>query len=283
MHLDLPLLKSFIAIVDEGNFLKAAEAVGRSPAAISVHINKLEDALGVTLFDRDARATRLTRRGEELVQHARRMLALEASIYTQFRDEPIQGTVRLGVPDDVIERFPMPMLTNFSNDYPGVSLALHVDHTASLLRAVDNGSLDLSVITYAESIPGVAETEILMREPEIWASAANGIAIEKTPIPVVLWEKQWAWYQSAVDILQVSGFEYSIILECENVTARKRAIRADLAIGPLPVSEMDSSLIVAPGFDKLPPLPHYGLGLKMQNNPTPVAKAVAKELREHFA
>lgn len=283
MNLELSLLKSFVAIVDHGNFLAASNAIAKSPAAVSVHIKKLEETLGAPLFDRDARATGLTSAGEKLLPHARRMLALENVIVSDFSKPSIQGTVHLGVPDDVIERFPMHILSSFSNEYPDVRLVIRVDHTPALLKAVDSGMFDLAIITYVEGLKGVSDTEKLMNEPEIWASSANGIAHERSPLPVALWDKGWAWYEPAVKILQDAGLEYSVVLECENISGRKSAIEADLAVGPLPASQLDDRVIPAPGMQDLPPLPLYGLGLKCTSKPNSAVLAVADHLRRHFS
>lgn len=281
--MEITLLKTFLAIVDYGNFLSASEAIGRSPAAISVQIRKLEDSLDCSLFTRDARGTVLTPHGERLLPMARRMLSVEAEIFAYFGQAPVQGEVLLGVPDDVVERFPMGVLKAFTNEYPNVKLGIRVDHTPALLKFVDSGVLDLSIITYAESIAGVTKTERLTRESEIWAMAANGTAAEKTPLPITLWDKGWAWHEPAVELLQNAGIDYSIVLECENITGRKAAIAADLAVGPVPVSQMDESLKPVPGLQTLPPLPEYGLGLKTGKSPSQAVTAVAQHLRSYFS
>ncbi|MDJ0614878.1 MAG: LysR family transcriptional regulator [Rhizobiaceae bacterium] len=282
MNIDLPLLKSFTAIADHGNFLTASKAVNRSPAAVSMHIKKLEEELGYSLFERDARQTKLTKNGERLLPYARRMLRLEKEIETEFDNAPLQGSIQLGVPDDVVERFPMRILSAFMNEYPNVTLGIHVDHTPALLSKVDKNVLDLSIITYAPSIYGVSECERLTREPEIWVMAANGISARKTPLPITLWDQGWAWHEPVISILKEADIEYSIILECENLTARKSAIEADLAIGPLPHSLLDSNLAEVPHLKHLPALPEYGLGLKTPKNMSPETEAVAEYLRNHF-
>jgi len=282
MNIDILLLRSFVAIADHGNFLGASQTVRRSPAAVSMHIKKLEEEVGCTLFERDARQTVLTRDGERLLPYARRMLLLESEIKAEFDKAPLQGSIQLGVPDDVVERFPMKILNTFMNDYPNVTLGIHVDHTPALLYKVDQNTLDLSIITYAPSIAGVTDCERITREPEVWAMAANGIASQKTPLPITLWDQGWAWHDPTVKILKEAAIEYNIILECENVTARKSAIEADLAVGPLPLSQLGANLREVPELKQLPDLPEYGLGLKLPKEVTPEINAVAEHLRHHF-
>lgn len=282
MQIELALLRSFLAIADEGNFLAAAHRVGKSPSAITVQIKRLEDIIGTPLFLRDARATRLTRAGEKLMPYARRMLSMETELASAFRMDEIKGAVRLGVPDDVVERFPMQTLRLFRDAHPNVTLTVNVDHTPALLKKVDDDQLEVAVITYAKSIPGVEKCEQIFSEAEVWATAKTGIAWERKPLPVTLWEEGWAWYQQALKILDGSRMDYEIILQCENIGARRAAIVADLAVGPLPASQLGDDLMIAPNMANLPPLPDYGLGLKIGKRPSAAVKTVASFIRSHY-
>ena len=282
MNIELSLLKSFVAIAQHGSFLAASGVVGRSPAAISMQIKKLEEEVGHVLFKRDARETKLTPHGERLLPYAKRMMLVEAELKTEFTTTPLQGSVELGVPDDVVERFPMEVLSTFMNEYPNVGLGIHVDHTPALMKKVDDGVLALSIITYIPRIPGVQACERLTREPEIWAMAANGIATQKWPLPVTLWNKSWASHEPIITALSDNGIEYNIILECENVTGRKSAIEADLAVGPLPQSQLNEKLKIVPQEHNLPPIHDYGLVMKVCENPGAEVLAVADHLRRHF-
>ena len=283
MQIDINLLRSFVAIAENGNFVSAAERVAKSPSSVTMQIKRLEDIIGEPLFHRDARSTTLTRTGEKLLPYARRMLSVEAEIASAFQDGDIAGDVHLGVPDDVVERFPMQTLSMIRATHPNLVLTVNVDHTPALLNKVETGVLDLAVITHAPSIPGVAKCERIWTEPEVWATAKTGIAWERTPLPVILWEEGWAWYQDAIDVLEEADPPYQIVLQCENIGARRKAILADLGIGPLPVSQLGDDLIAAPNMHHLSPLPDYGLGLKLPKRPNPAVKIVANYIRGHYA
>jgi len=282
MQIDLSLLRSFAAIADTGSFAAAAQRIGKSPSAVTIQIKRLEDVIGEPVFARDSRSTRLTRAGERLLPYARRMLSLESDIVAAFHTGDISGEVRLGVPDDVVERFPMQTLRNIRDTHPNVTLTVHVDHTPALLRKVDTGVIDLAVITHARSIPGVDTCERIWHEPEVWATSKTGIASERCPLPVILWEEGWAWYADAIKILEGSGLPYQIIMQCENIGARRQAIAADLGIGPLPVSQLGDDLITASPMAYLPPLPDYGLGLKLPGQANAAVEAVAQYIRDHY-
>ncbi|MEM1377725.1 MAG: LysR family transcriptional regulator, partial [Pseudomonadota bacterium] len=234
------------------------------------------------LFKRDARSTRITRAGEKLLPYARRMLAMENEMVSAFNAGDVEGDVHLGVPDDVIERFPMQTIKRIRDTHPNLTLTVNVDHTPALLQKVDTGILDLAVITHAPSIAGVDQCERIWVEKEVWATAKTGIAPEQSPLPVILWEEGWAWYRDAIKILDRLGEPYEIVLECENIGARKKAIQTDLGIGPLPISQLGDDLIPAPNMEHLPPLPDYGLGLKLPKRTDTAIETVAQHIRNHY-
>src|SRR6188768_1478363 len=98
--LDNDVLRTFVAIAETGNFSTAAEAVLRTPSAVSMQIKKIEEQLGTVLFLRDARSVTLTESGEILLSYARRMIALSNEAVSRFKMPDLQGVVRLGAPED---------------------------------------------------------------------------------------------------------------------------------------------------------------------------------------
>ena len=98
--LDLDVLRTFVAIAETGSFTTAANAVFRTPSAVSMQIKKLEDILGRSVFARDARSVSLTTDGEMLLGYARRLLSINREVVSKFIIPEIVGVVRLGSPDD---------------------------------------------------------------------------------------------------------------------------------------------------------------------------------------
>ena len=73
---DPVLLRSFVAVVDCGNFTRAAERLHLTQSTVSQQIRRLEDAVACQLLDRDQRRVVATAEGERLLAYARRILAL---------------------------------------------------------------------------------------------------------------------------------------------------------------------------------------------------------------
>src|SRR5271156_2940942 len=75
MALDADRLRVFREVAAQGSFTRAARALSFTQPAVSHHINKLEDELGVTLMERSPRGLTLTPPGETLLEHADKLLA----------------------------------------------------------------------------------------------------------------------------------------------------------------------------------------------------------------
>jgi DNA-binding transcriptional LysR family regulator len=95
--IDRYLLRYFLAVVDEGNFTRAAARCRVSQPTLSVGIAKLEGLVGKPLFDRTNRRVALTTAGARFVQHARRIEAEFAAAERSAREETQQRVTRIGV------------------------------------------------------------------------------------------------------------------------------------------------------------------------------------------
>ena len=92
-------LRYIVAVADHGRFGKAAEACNVSQPTLSGQILKLEEELGVAVFERIGKQVRVTPPGEEILRHARRALAAAGDIVAAARSasDPLHGPIRLGV------------------------------------------------------------------------------------------------------------------------------------------------------------------------------------------
>ncbi len=273
--LDLDLLNTLVAIADSGNFSTAAEAVGRTPSAISMQVKKMEELVGRPLFVRDRRSVRLTRAGNMLVEHGRKLLAQKSEMLARFVKPEITGVVKFGAPDDVAERFLPEMLRRFSSEYPGIVMKVVIDHSERMIEMVRRGDLDLTIVTAESGIPNGNEAEIIYREPLVWAGLSGGVAIEKTPLPLSVWEPHCVWRKVGLAALEEHDREYRIVFECSEATGQRAAILADLAIAQIPVSSLGGRIVEIPSRYGLPDLPPYSLGLfAAENLAEPVAAAI---------
>jgi DNA-binding transcriptional LysR family regulator len=141
--LEITDLRVFMAVAEEGNITRAARRMEYVQSNITARIRKLEEELGVPLFDRHPKGVTLTPRGVVLRGYAEGILQLveEAIRETTDREEP-HGMLSIGVVETVASTKFMEILANFQARYPGVSLSLQSGTSPELLSKVSEGKLD---------------------------------------------------------------------------------------------------------------------------------------------
>lgn len=277
--LELDLLKTLVAIADTGNFSAAAESVYRTPSAVSMQVKRLEELVGKTLFTRDSRSVTPTPDGDLLLTHGRRVLAMNREMMAQFVEPDIQGVVRLGAPDDVAERLLPTMLKRFAATHCCVNVDAVVDTSNELRERVKRGELDICVYTTSPAKAKAEGAELILREPLVWAGSRNGVAWEKDPVPISVWEKTCSWRALAIESLEACKRDYRIAFMSAHTAGQRAAMLADLAIAPIPLSNCGNGIIPLGSEHGLPKLKDYALALEITNEPSEAVLAAADHLR----
>lgn len=281
--LELDLLKTIVAIAETGNFSAAAEVVHRTPSAVSMQVKRIEELLGRTVFNRDSRSVQPTAEGELLLEHGRRVLALNKDIVTRFMSPDIAGVVRLGATDDVAERVLPDLLRRFSQIQCCVTVDVVVDSSSLLEKRVRRDDLDLVLVTCNPYEPLPGDVELIYREKLAWAGAKNGVACEQTPLPVSVWEEGCSWRNAGLTSLEKSDKDYRIAFMSAHISGQRAAILADLAIAPIPLSCCVNGIVELTEKQGLPGLRDYGLGMIVCNDPTTPVSAAAQHIRDSFS
>jgi DNA-binding transcriptional LysR family regulator len=279
--LELDVLRTFVAIAETGSFTTAANAVFRTPSAVSMQIKKLEDVLGRTVFSRDARSVSLTTDGEVLLGYARRMLAINREAVSKFIVPDIVGLVRLGSPDDYGERVLPHVLKRFAQSHPSIAVDVTIDQSGNLRRRVDERTLDITLLTNSFKA-SMAGAEVLLTEPIVWAGARGGCAHLRDPLPVSLWEEGCAWRAGALEALGRQGRNYRIAYMSAHTAGQRSAILADLAVAPMPKSFIGGDLMELTEKDGMPEMGTYSLALLVPPDAPAPVKAVADHIRAAF-
>lgn len=281
--LELDVLRTFVAIAETGSFTAAANAVFRTPSAVSMQIKKLEDTLGRPVFVRDARSVSLTAEGDLLLGYARRMLALNREAVSRFVIPDISGVVRLGSPDDFGERVLPSVLRRFSESHPAIAVDVVIDQSVNLRKRMANRQLDITLLTCSdESMRQEPGVEVLLTEPIVWASRKGGCAHLREPVPVSLWEEGCIWRNAAVKALGASGREYRVAYMSAHTAGQRAAIMGGLAIAPLPKSFIGDDLVELGSEDGLPELGNYHLGMVVSPDASAPVQAAADHMRATF-
>lgn len=279
--LDLDVLRTFVAIAETGSFTTAANAVFRTPSAVSMQIKKLEDILGRSVFLRDARSVALTTDGEMLLGYARRMLSINREAVSKFIIPDIVGVVRLGSPDDFGERVLPHVLKRFAQTHPSIAVDVIIDQSTNLRRRMDDRALDITLLTNSCKA-NAAGSEVLLTEPIVWAGAKGGCAHLREPLPVSIWEEGCAWRAGALEALGRDGRNYRVAYMSAHTAGQRAAILSDLAVAPLPRSFLGEELVELGAKDGMPEIGNYSLAMIVAPEASAPVKAAADHIRAAF-
>lgn len=274
--LDNDQLRSFMAIVDTGSFTKAAERVNKTQSAVSMHVRRLEEQLGVSLFQKNGRGVRLTEDGDKLVDFAREILRIEASALLQIGQKGLAGRVRLGIPDDYAEPFLPAIMEGFSSRHPLVEISVICEGSIALAERLRGRDLDIALVTDCAAIPGV---EVIREEPLVWIGSPKMKIEPDQPLPLALGAMTCQWRQTAERILHEAERDHRIVLVSNNYSAIEPMVRTRLALTVLPLGAVRPGQKVFGPADGLPELPNSRMGILYPQSPTREAKALGDLVR----
>ncbi len=141
-------LKYIVAVAREKHFGHAAEACFVAQPTLSVAIKKLEDELGVVIFERGGTEISTTPLGAQIVAQAERVLAQTAVIkeIAKQNKDPLVGPFRLGIIYTVAPYLLPPLVKTMIDTVPQMPLVLQENFTARLIELLRQGELDAAIM-----------------------------------------------------------------------------------------------------------------------------------------
>lgn len=141
-------LKYIIAVAETRHFGKAAERCFVSQPTLSGQIRKLEDELGVAIFERTNRSVEITPVGETIVAHARKMMEQADTIYqtAQAHQDPLAGPLRIGAIPTLSPYLVPLILAPLGKRHPRMKLVLSEEMTETLLRRLHDHEIDAALL-----------------------------------------------------------------------------------------------------------------------------------------
>lgn len=168
-------LRYFLAVVDEGTFTAAAEAVRISQSGVSTQLQKLERELGVFLIDRSARRVALTPAGDRLVPYARAVIAAIEDVTGVANDIRglVTGSLRVATVTGLTWLPLFDALAVIHTEHPGIDLRLHEGNSADLIAEVRDGTADVAIAAWSGVEPDGVQTAVVFDDPLVAVVAAG--------------------------------------------------------------------------------------------------------------
>ena len=234
--LDSDLLANFLNIVDHGGFTAAARAAHSTQSTVSAKLARLEDQVGHRLMQRNRRGViALTREGREIEALARETTRLHTLARRRLDEAPVQGSVRLGMSDDIASAGNYPtLLAAFCRSQPGIRLEVTVGAGPQLQHRLERGEIDHLLCKAGDDSPAGAVE--LWREALVWIGQPEACDRRASALPLVTFTPPCRYRQRAIRVLEGAGIRWRAIYVSPSLAGVRAAVEAGLGVSLLPRS-----------------------------------------------
>ncbi|MGO4560215.1 LysR family transcriptional regulator [Mesorhizobium sp. 2RAF21] len=275
--LDLRLLATFVRAAHSGTLSATAVQVGRTQSAVTMQIQRLEEALGQSLFHRSGSGVRLTGSGERFLTYAERILKIHDEAISALSDKGLHGSMVFGSPEDYLSAFFPALLKGFGTLYPDVEIKVVSAPTVELRTLLHARQIDLALV----SILKASDSQDFVRtEPLVWVGSKPTLELHDFGdiVPLALPASNAMDHRAACDAMARAGLRYKISYASNSLAGLIAVARSGLAISVMTQEAVPADLHIlnAP----LPQLPGLGVVVAFaESEQSPAVKAFANHIR----
>ncbi len=235
--IDTRHLLTFRAIARSGSFTHAADELGCVQSNVTARIRKLEDRLGVTLFERDGRATKLTKAGNRLEAYAEQIVSLieEAESVVADADGERAG-LRLGALENTMATRLPPLVKRLHHRFPDAPLSLMTGTTDELVSAVLDRHADAAFVAGQVDHDALDSTEAF-RETLVRVRPKDG----GTPASLIAFRHGCSYRAQAEQWLRSAGVAPVPIIEMGTLDGMLGCVTAGVGFAVVPRISAESS------------------------------------------
>jgi LysR family hydrogen peroxide-inducible transcriptional activator len=284
-------LKFIVALAKSRNFRKAAELCFVSQPALSLAVKKLEDELGVLLFERSRNDVTMTAVGELVVEQATRVIEESKRIkeIAKQGNNQLAGPLKLGVIYSVGPYLLPEIIPILRKTAPEMPLIVEENLTSNLETQLRNGVIDVAIIALPFELSGVTtmplyEEDFVVVVPiaHEWASSQEVDASELADEKVLLLNSGHCFSNQVVQACP-SLSRNGEVLQGNSLDTVRNMVASNLGITVLPasatISRYQNSLVKAIPFIKPAPKRQIALAWRKSYGRVQAVEEVAKAIR----
>ena len=240
--LDSRQLRAFRVLARTGSFTQTARELHLTQSGISHSMKALETEIGCRLLDRLGKKVVLTQAGEQLLQHAEKILremAAARESLTQLGKWG-RGRLRLGASTTACQHLIPPVLREFKESFPDHAIALEPGDTPQLVASLLRQRIDLALTLEAEKEPKLEFHPLFTDELQFVVSAlhpwAKAKRIGRAEIPrqsYILYSKHSITFRLIEDYFRREGMVLNTIIEAGSMEATKELVKLGLGVSVL--------------------------------------------------
>ncbi|HEI9902247.1 LysR substrate-binding domain-containing protein [Serratia marcescens] len=276
--LDIDLLRTFHAIARLGQFRAAAAFVNRSPAAVSVHIQRLEQLAGGRLLERDNQSVALTPLGNRLLASTLGLLNAHDDILRELQGAPLSGHIKLGLPDEYASHVIRHILPRFADSFPAVELEVSTAASQALAEQIGRNRLHLALVVQPSGRQ--CQTPLAVTAP-VWAGGRALALQANRPLPLALHAADCPYREAMLEALTAAGRPWRVILSSPSASVVATCVEAGLAVTLLDRARLSGAMRI---LEELPPVAPYEVQLlrSFAADGEPATTMLEKVIGEYF-
>ena len=277
--LDIDLLRTFHAVARLGQFRAAAEQVHRRPAAVSMHIQRLEALAGGRLLERDNQSVTLTPLGQRVLGSTAELLRVHDRVLGGIQGTALAGRIKLGLPDEYAAHVIRDILPLFAAQWPGVVLEVTTAPSLALRDQVERGRLHLALA--AQAMAKRPDGRALTLTTPVWAGGAGLGTPLPDPLPLALHAAHCPYREAMTTALDRAGQAWRVVLSSPSSQAVAACVESGLAVSLIDRSRITGAMRVLDGLPAI--AAHEIVLLRAAASPAdPAADLLEHTLRRHF-
>ena len=243
-------LRSFCTAARLRSISRAAQELGLGQPTVTTHIKKLEEELGMTLFDRVKRPIQLTLSGQRLADIALPLVEGIDSLPTMTAMAEERGPVNIASTPDIIPHTLIRVVRVFLNRYPRVHMRIRSGTRSEVLEMVEDGEVDLGVIQHSEKRDDLEFLGLFLYERVLLTPPDHPLMREPLETldqiakwPLIMMGRGTYTRQILEDEFRRRGVDYDVVVELDSMDMIKRyvALGMGISVGPRLSIEPDDS------------------------------------------
>jgi DNA-binding transcriptional LysR family regulator len=255
--MDIPALKTFLAVAQERSFSRAAAKVHRTQPAVSQAIRRLEVDLGEQLFDRSSKSGTLTDAGRVLHNYGERLVRLAEETESAMRElrDLQRGRVLIGANEAAVHTL-LPIIARFRERFPDLSIDVRRVPARQIAVEVQQGSLDFGALTFRPTETGLLEIPVgtdelvLLVHPAHPLASRRQVTMEQLATePVVAHNDPSPARERVLRLFEQRHVALKMMISLPSLDGIKRAVELKLGVALLPrrcaITEIASGRLVA--------------------------------------
>jgi LysR family hydrogen peroxide-inducible transcriptional activator len=273
-------LQYLVALAETGHFGEAAERCHVSQPTLSAQIRKLEEYLGVQLFERQPRKVSVTEAGKRIVERARHITQGAEDIRELARAsrDPLSGTLRVGLIPTIAPYLLPRVAVKLARGLPKLSLMLYEYQTQPLLQKLRDGELDLGILALPADTAGLVARSLFAEAFLVAMPRKHRLAARKRLKPadlagekVLLLEEGHCLRDQALEVCSSIALGEESDFRATSLETLRQMVAAGLGITLLPRLAAEGPIAGARGLEFrpfAPPSPSRIVGAAWRSSTT---------------